>query len=210
MKPIHMRFGGYQPPASVHNKAAQVLGQALEARQGDTVLFELGGNMIASGHQAADLLAMVESGAMTMCYFSASYLAARVPEFAVLDMPFEIMDLTDAERALSVAAVAPVIDEQRRRFGDELCRYVEPEPRFDQGRGQRCHSACMHRARVKAKLCAWRSTQRREVCNRSRPSLLVPGRCRRGFSGWPDKSYKPLPWRIRVAGRHGGQHQQAP
>jgi C4-dicarboxylate-binding protein DctP len=33
---------------------------------------------------------MVESGALTLGYFSASYLAARVPEFALLDLPFMI------------------------------------------------------------------------------------------------------------------------
>ena len=29
MQPIHIRFGGYQPPTSVHNRAAMMLGQAL-------------------------------------------------------------------------------------------------------------------------------------------------------------------------------------
>jgi tripartite ATP-independent transporter DctP family solute receptor len=90
MEPIHIRFGGYQPSTSVHNKAAEVLGNALATRLGDAVRFDLDGNIIASGHKAADLLTMVESGALTMCYFSASYLAARVPEFALLDLPFLI------------------------------------------------------------------------------------------------------------------------
>ena len=92
MQPVYIRFGGYQPPTSVHNQAAVALGRGLAARLGPAVSFELDGNIIASGHQAADLLAMVESGAMTMCYFSASYLAARVPEFALLDLPFTIND----------------------------------------------------------------------------------------------------------------------
>jgi TRAP-type C4-dicarboxylate transport system substrate-binding protein len=66
------------------------LGAALTARLGDAVQFDLDGDIIATGHQAADLLTMVESGALTMCYFSASYLAARVPELALLDLPFTI------------------------------------------------------------------------------------------------------------------------
>jgi TRAP-type transport system periplasmic protein len=99
MQPIHIRFGGYQPSTSVHNKAADALGRGVTARLGAAVSFELDGNVIASGHQAADLLALVESGAMTMCYFSASYLAARVPEFALLDLPFTI---NDRERASAI------------------------------------------------------------------------------------------------------------
>ena len=55
MPPIHIRFGGYQPPASVHNKAAEVLGHALATRLGASVPFDFNGNIVASGHQAADL-----------------------------------------------------------------------------------------------------------------------------------------------------------
>jgi C4-dicarboxylate-binding protein DctP len=88
MEPIHIRFGGYQPPTSVHNKAAEVFGNALATRLGDAVAFSLDGNIIASGHQAVDLLRLVESGELTLCYFSASYLAERVPAFALLDLPF--------------------------------------------------------------------------------------------------------------------------
>jgi hypothetical protein len=46
MQPISIRFGGYQSPASVHNKAAEVLGQALAARLGAGVRFDLEGNVI--------------------------------------------------------------------------------------------------------------------------------------------------------------------
>ncbi len=88
MASIPIRFGGYQPPASVHNKAAEVFGNTLATRLGDDVAFSLDGNIIASGHQAADLLRFVEHGELTLCYFSASYLAERVPAFALLDLPF--------------------------------------------------------------------------------------------------------------------------
>ena len=85
-----MRFGGYQPPVSVHNRAAEVFGEALSTRLGPEVRFVLDGDITAAGHRAADVLPMVESGALTLGYFSASYLAARVPEFALLDLPFMI------------------------------------------------------------------------------------------------------------------------
>ncbi len=88
MPPLHVRFGGYQPPASVHSQAAAVLGRALAARLGDAVRFDLDGDIVAAGRPATDLLALVEGGQLTMCYFSTSYLAARVPELALLDLPF--------------------------------------------------------------------------------------------------------------------------
>jgi hypothetical protein len=49
MEPIHIRCGGYQPPASVHNQAAVVFGNALTTRLGRAVAFSLDGNMMASG-----------------------------------------------------------------------------------------------------------------------------------------------------------------
>lgn len=86
--PVHIRFGGFQPPASVHSRAVAVLAQALVARLGSAVRFDLDGDVVAAGRPAADLLALVERGELTMCYFSTSYLAGRVPEFALLDFPF--------------------------------------------------------------------------------------------------------------------------
>jgi C4-dicarboxylate-binding protein DctP len=87
---FEIAFGGYQPPASVHSRAAAVFGAALAARGGDAARCTLAGNIIDAGHKAADLLTMVESGALSLCYFSTSYLAGRVPEFALLDLPFTV------------------------------------------------------------------------------------------------------------------------
>ena len=103
MNSIHIRFGGYQVPASVHSRAAVVLGQALEARLGDAVSFEIEGNIVAQGRKAAELLEMVDSGELTMGYFSTSYLAERVPEFAVLDLPFMVTDREAVHAALDGA-----------------------------------------------------------------------------------------------------------
>jgi C4-dicarboxylate-binding protein DctP len=88
MEPIRIRFGGYQPPVSVHSRGAAVLGRALAARLGDGVRFDLDGDIVAAGRPAAALLGLVERGELTMCYFATSYLAHRVPELAVLDLPF--------------------------------------------------------------------------------------------------------------------------
>ena len=117
MQPIHLRSGGYQPLTSVHNKAAAVLGKALAACLGDAVQFDLDGNIMASGHQAADLLPMVEHGALTMCYFSASYLAARVSTFALLDLPFTIHNREQAYPILDGALGQLLADELQARTG---------------------------------------------------------------------------------------------
>ncbi len=85
---IALRFGGYQPERSVHTRAARELGNALATRLGDRVAFELTPQITTLGHSAADLLALTESGALEMCYFASSYLAARVPELGILDQPF--------------------------------------------------------------------------------------------------------------------------
>ncbi len=100
MTPIPISFGGYQPPTSIHNKAAEVFGRRLADRLGDEVWFSLDGNIIVSGHKAADLLTMVENGTLSLCYFSTSYLAERVPEFALFDLPFLIKDRDQAYAAL--------------------------------------------------------------------------------------------------------------
>lgn len=100
MQPLTLRFGGYQPPTSVHSQAAAVFGTALRTRLGKAVYFDLEGNITAAGKPAADLLRLVEAGTLTMCYFSASYLAERVPEFALLDLPFTITDRAQAHAIL--------------------------------------------------------------------------------------------------------------
>jgi TRAP-type C4-dicarboxylate transport system substrate-binding protein len=100
MAPIEIRFGGYQPPASVHTRGAEVFGRALAARLGDDLSFHFEPNIVAAGHNAARLLELVESGEFTLCYFSTSYLAKRVPEFALLDLPFVLDDRRQAHGVL--------------------------------------------------------------------------------------------------------------
>lgn len=103
MHPIVIRCGGYQPPASIHNRAAEVFGRSLAARLGDAVRFELDGNIVARGHNAADLLDWVGTGRIELCYFSTSYLADAVPEIAVLDLPFVVNRREQAYAALDGA-----------------------------------------------------------------------------------------------------------
>ena len=95
-----IRFGGYQGPASVHTRAAQEFGNVLIGELSDAVSFSLQENVVADGHQAADLLTMVDTGELSLCYFSTSYLAERISEVALLDLPFIINDRASAYRIL--------------------------------------------------------------------------------------------------------------
>ncbi|MCL4800948.1 MAG: TRAP transporter substrate-binding protein [Burkholderiales bacterium] len=117
MQPILIRCGGYQPSASIHNRAAEAFGRALAARVGGAARFELDGNVVASGHDAADLLEWVRTGRIELCYFSASYLAAAVPELAVLDLPFAIARREQAYAALDGALGARLAEGLARARG---------------------------------------------------------------------------------------------
>lgn len=103
MSTIEIRFGGYQPPASIHNKAARTFGDVLDEALGDAVRFTLDGNIVASGYKAADLLQLVESGTLDLCYFSTSYLTGRVPELGIFDVPFSVDDRRRAYQAMDGA-----------------------------------------------------------------------------------------------------------
>ena len=98
--PIILKFGGYQPPASVHTRGAEVFGAELKAQLGDEIVFDFEPNIVQSGSNAKELLSRVEDGRLSMCYFSASYLAERVAEFALLDLPFMFPDRARAYAVL--------------------------------------------------------------------------------------------------------------
>jgi TRAP-type C4-dicarboxylate transport system substrate-binding protein len=101
MYPVSINLGGYQPPTSVHNRAAEVIGQELEKRVGNAVDYRLEGNMTKSrGIKAFDLPGLVEAGDLEMCYFASSYLAKRVPEVAIFDLPFVVQSREKAYAAL--------------------------------------------------------------------------------------------------------------
>jgi C4-dicarboxylate-binding protein DctP len=92
MAEFDIRFSGYQGPHSVHNRAVEVFADSLTGTLGDWVAFEHVLNVTEQGRKAADLLDMVATGETTLCYFSSSYLADKVPEIALFDLPFLIRD----------------------------------------------------------------------------------------------------------------------
>ena len=57
-------------------------------------------NILDEGRPASDLLDLVATGDLTVCYFSTSYLGNRVPELNVMETPFLFAELDHAHRAL--------------------------------------------------------------------------------------------------------------
>ena len=133
---MQIRFGGYQGAASVHTRAIGVFARALEEGLDDAVAVEVTANVGQLGHKAADLLQLVESGAFDLCYFSSSYLAARVPALGVLDLPFAIADRGRLHAALDGAlgarlktAIAEATGYRALAFWDNGIRHLSNRAR---------------------------------------------------------------------------------
>jgi TRAP-type transport system periplasmic protein len=109
MPPIAMKFGGYQPPASIHNRAARHFGDLLEQKLGDQIAFQLIGSVLDLGRLSGDLPVMVESGELSFCYMSTVRFAGWVPELQLLELPFLIRDRQAVWAALDGALGALLI-----------------------------------------------------------------------------------------------------
>lgn len=101
--PVHIRVGGYSPPDTSHSRAMVLFREKMGQRLGDDVKIDIFWNVMDFGYGAPDLLAMVECGMLGMCYFSTSYLADRVPELEIVDLPFTFEDSAHAYGALDGA-----------------------------------------------------------------------------------------------------------
>ena len=100
MNPLALKFGGYQPPASIHNQAARRFGERLADTLGDRIAFELIGSVLDVGRLSGDLPVMVESGELSFCYMSTVRFTSWVPELALLELPFLVRDRAAVWRAL--------------------------------------------------------------------------------------------------------------
>jgi TRAP-type C4-dicarboxylate transport system substrate-binding protein len=100
MDPITIRFGGYQPSASIHNQAARRFGDVVAEKLGDRVRFELIPSVLDLGRPSGDLPLMVESGELSLCYMSTVRFTGLVSELQILELPFLIRDRETAWTAL--------------------------------------------------------------------------------------------------------------
>jgi TRAP-type transport system periplasmic protein len=101
---ITIRFGGYQKPASIHNRAAARFGEVLRDKLAgrEELDFQLIGDILSLGRKSGDLPLMVESGELTCCYISTVRFTRWAPELGVLDLPFVVRDRASVQRALNV------------------------------------------------------------------------------------------------------------
>lgn len=101
---IHLSFGGYQAPASIHNQAAAFFGERLRARLGeDRVRMTLIGDVLALGRPSGDLPLMVESGELDFCYLATVRFTPWVPDLRIFELPYVVRDRAAAQRALAGA-----------------------------------------------------------------------------------------------------------
>ena len=98
-----IKFGGYQEPASIHNRAAARFGELLEERLGDDVAFELIGSILKLGRPSGDLVPMVERGELSFCYMSTVRFSRAAPELQLLELPFVVQERGAAFGALDGA-----------------------------------------------------------------------------------------------------------
>jgi TRAP-type transport system periplasmic protein len=118
MNPTVIRLGGYQQPASIHNRAAALFGEILKATLGDRVSFELIGDVLALGRCSGDLLPMVERGELDCCYISTVRFTGWIPEFKLLELPFVVKS-----RPAAIAALNGGLGEYFSRRVREATRY---------------------------------------------------------------------------------------
>ena len=102
-EPIQIRMGGYGPPSTTCSRGLQIMGERLAADLGDAVDVKYIWNVMDLGYKGGDLLWMAEHGILTLSYQSTSYLADRVPELELADLPFLFEGLEQARAAMDGA-----------------------------------------------------------------------------------------------------------
>ncbi len=102
-KRTQLRFGGYGPATTCFSLALKRIGDALEARFADDIEVKYVWNIMDLGYRSEDILWLVESGVLSLGYQSSSYLADRVPELGLVDLPFMFRDKAHARSAMDGA-----------------------------------------------------------------------------------------------------------
>jgi TRAP-type C4-dicarboxylate transport system substrate-binding protein len=97
---VRVRIAGYQDEQSVHTRAVRLMMRALQEKASGLVSVDFESNIAERGRKVADLLDLVKSGDLDICYFSSSYLTKRVPALGVLDIPFQFTDRRDTRAFL--------------------------------------------------------------------------------------------------------------
>jgi TRAP-type C4-dicarboxylate transport system substrate-binding protein len=104
----------------------KAIGDRLRADFGDAVDVKYIWNVMDLGYQGGDLLWMAEHGILTLAYQSTSYLADRVPELDLADLPYLFDGLDQARTAMDGALGAYLSRKIEERIpGYHLLGYFE-------------------------------------------------------------------------------------
>lgn len=99
-KPIEIRMAGYGPETTCFSKALKGIGEKLQAQFGSDIEVKYIWNIMDFGYKAEDICWLVECGFLTLGYQSTSYFTSRIPDLAILDLPFIFADNDTARRAM--------------------------------------------------------------------------------------------------------------
>jgi len=99
-EPVQIRMGGYGPSTTTCSRGMKIMGDRLGAEFGTAVDVKTIWNVMDLGYKGGDLLWMAEHGILTLAYQSTSYLADRVPELDMADLPFLFDGLEQARSAM--------------------------------------------------------------------------------------------------------------
>jgi tripartite ATP-independent transporter DctP family solute receptor len=122
---IKIRMAGYGPPTTGFSKSLKFIGDKLQSRFGDGVAVDYVWNIMDHGHKAEDILALVESGEMTLGYQSSSYLTDRVPELGFVDLPFLFASNAQARAAMDGALGDFLVRKTEERVGYRILGWFE-------------------------------------------------------------------------------------
>ena len=100
---IQIRMGGYGPPTTTCSRALKIMGDRVVKESAAAVDMKYIWNVMELGYQGGDLLWMAEHGILTLSYQSTSYLADRVPELELADLPFLFENVAHARAAMDGA-----------------------------------------------------------------------------------------------------------
>ncbi len=117
MPELCIRLAGYQPARSILTRGLHRVADTLRASLGAAIEIALTENVTAIGRRADELLTMTEGDELDVCYFSSSYLAARVPSLDLLDRPFRFADRAAAHAFLNGPAAQRIADDVTQATG---------------------------------------------------------------------------------------------
>src|SRR5690242_6056391 len=118
-------MGEYGPATTNCSRALKAIGDRLVAEFGKDVDVKYLWNVMDLGYKGGDLLWMTEHGILTLSYPSTSYLADRVLELDLADLPFLFETLEEALSAMDGALGAHLSRKIEERIGYRLLVYFE-------------------------------------------------------------------------------------